>query len=448
MRRFLEFLWPTLVLGILLLLGNLRWVKADDLRYSGRLRPNDYLMGSQEEHRDPVFDKFRTVDLSASIGVGSDCGRIDVKSTLRSSLQNILDSKYFGDMGRDILAASPMLLTCYFSPTWCAILKHSQVNAHWLSNMRLDQCSLVDKYVDSRVEDYYQERQSCVRQAIEANGGNLESAMESCRGNNMWQADLVDWAGSPSGQKTSSNRLIDSSAKWAGMNDAESQGSLNLVKALVGDTVISKGGVSVEYGPRQTLLTPRTYLQSLEKVTYDRLCNGLIKRVNDSGGKVSLDRLIENKEILEVGVAGERPLIDRQTLRSLGAMPYRQQTLACRKLSDAVSMTVFSQDVNRSLDVLSTLAQNPNLPPHRKQEIETKRKMLKDQVELTLELLRERNEPINAVLAQINAEGGRLQTENVDHQLTTESNQERESKNTGYFFDCSDGVLCSEQMGR
>jgi hypothetical protein len=63
------------------------------------------------------------------------------------------------------------------SPTWCAILKHTQVNANFLSQMRLDQCALIDKYTDSRTEDYYRERQDCVRQKIADNGGDLENAM-------------------------------------------------------------------------------------------------------------------------------------------------------------------------------------------------------------------------------------------------------------------------------
>lgn len=444
MRRSLQILWPVMILCLLAFLGGVQFARATDFKYSGRLQPKDYLLGSQEQHRDPVFDKYRTIDLGVNLGVGSDCGRVDFKSTLRASLQNVLDAKYFGDLGKGILAASPMLLTCYFSPTWCAILKHSQINAHWLSQMRLDQCSIIDKYTDSRVDDFYQERQGCVRKSIESNGGNLEQAMESCKGNNVYSSDLANWAGAKGGEKVTTNRLIDSSAKWAGMNGQESKDSVDLVKSLVGDTVVSHGSVTVEYGPRSTPLTPRTYLQSLEKVTFDKLCGRIIKKIEDAGGKVAVDRLVSDNDLKDLSPNTEQPLVDRQTIRALLYMSPKQRGFACRKLSGAVAMTVFSTDVNRSLDVLTTLAQNPNLPPARKQELEQKRNALKEQIELTVDLQKQRSDSINNVLSQINEEGSRLSSEAVASDLSNDADAETNHRTDINLMDCADGVMCAE----
>ena len=57
----------------------------------------------------PVFDEYRTIDLSIDISLGSDCGRMDIRNTLKTAFKNVLDEKYLEGMGRDILAASPML---------------------------------------------------------------------------------------------------------------------------------------------------------------------------------------------------------------------------------------------------------------------------------------------------------------------------------------------------
>ena len=306
---------------------------ADSFQNYGRYSPHDYVFRSNDTYEDPIFDQYRTVDLGADVGVGSDCGRIDFKNTLRASLQNVLDTKYFGDLGKNIIASSPMLLACYFSPTWCAILKHSQISAHYLSQLRLDQCSIVDKYVDSRVEDYYQERQGCVRKSIEQNGGDLEHAMESCQGNRLWDAKLTNWAGKKFGDNVSENRLLENSAKWAGFTTPDSHSTLNLVKGLVGDTVLGHGSVSVEYGPRQTNLTARTYLRELERDTYKTLCDRFMKRVSDNPN-ASPDMLISDDEIKGLTAGLRRPLIDRQTLRSLAVMPERQRREACKSLSE------------------------------------------------------------------------------------------------------------------
>lgn len=443
--------WPILVILLYLLLllsSTISKAHASEMHYSGRLSARDYLYGSREQHSDPIFDNFKPIDLSVNVGVGSDCGKINFQSTLQSSLQNMLDLKYFAKIGGDILGGTLggawMLTICYMSPTWCAILKHSQLNANFLSQMRLDQCSLIDKYVDSRVDDFYRERQDCVHKAIESNGGNMDSAMEACRGNNIWETDLANWAGPRNGEKASANRLIDSSAKWAGLNDSESKGTVDLIKSLVGDTVVSRGSVSVEYGPRRTPMIPRIYLESLEKSTYDKLCTKIMKRVDDAGNRVPVDQIVSDSELQDLSNHSEQLLVDRQTIRALSYMNPNQRDRACKKLSDAAAMTLFSNDLNRSLDVLTTLSQNPNLPPERKQEIQEKRKALKEQIELTVELQKERSEPLNQVLSQIHEEGSRLQSESVAEDLGASANSEVNHRTDTNYMDCSDGVMCNQ----
>jgi len=412
-----------------------------DLNYSTRLSPSDYLLRSQDNYHDPVFDDFKMVDLGATIGVGSDCGRVDFGSTLRTSLKNVLDAKYFLDIGKNIVGASPMLLACYFSPTWCAILKHSQISAQYLSQMRLNQCSLIDKYVDSRVEDFYEARQSCVRKSIEENGGDLERAMETCRGKGIWEADLPNWAGRKHGEMASDNRLLESSAKWAGFEGEASKNSLGLLQSLVGDTVVSRGTVSVEYGPRRRATTPRTYLQSIEKTTHEALCRKILKRVNDG-----LDRgeevWVTDDELRSLSPELRKALIDRSTIRSLAAMPRRQQVEACKMLSDSISMAVFSHQMDRSLDMLTTMSQNPNLPPHRKSELEQKRRSLKESVDLALALQKERNVSLNNALYKINEEGMRRLGERVGRNLSEDAETEDQETTRARFLDCSDSVFC------
>ncbi len=444
---FQSVLWPFLVAGVLLYLSGAlthNRAHAAEVHYSGRLSPKDYLFGSQEKHSDSLFDNSKPIDLSASIGVGSDCGKMNFQATLQSSLQNMLDSKYFASVGMSLIGSAPMLLLCYLSPTWCAITKHFQVNANFLSHLRLNQCALIDKYVDSRVEDYYHERQSCVHRSIADHGGNMDAAMEGCQGNDVWNQSLTNWAGTQFGDKVSSNHLLESSAQWAGLTGGGGTNeALDLLKSLVGDTVVGKGGITVEYGPRKSPLTPRTYLQSLEKTTQDKLCDKILRKIQARGEQVSVDQIVSDADLKDLNQYSDQLLIDRQTLRALASMNPAQQERACKKLSEAVAMTVFSNDVNRSLDVLTTLAQNPNLPPQRKQEIEEKRKALKEQIELTVELQKQRSEPLNQVLAKIHEEGNLRQGEAVSEGLNTDADTEGNQRSEINYFDCSDSVMCN-----
>jgi hypothetical protein len=266
--------------------------------------------------------------------------------------------------------------------------------------------------------------------------------MQQCQGNRIWDSNLTNWAGKRNGEKVESNRLIDSSAKWAGLDGPDQKRSVELVKEMVGDTVISRGNISVEYGPRQSALSPRSYLQDIEKTTYEKLCLGVMGRLSEAGPGTSPDKVVTSTDLLDLSPGYEAPLIDRQTIRSLQAMPPRQRDMACRKIADALSMTLFSNDVSKSLDLLTTLAQNPNLPPNRKAEIEQKRKSMKESIEMTLSLQKERNVPLNQVLSQVNQDGARYQNEYVREDLKLDSDRRTNSRVDSDFMNCADGVMC------
>ena len=410
---------------------------------SERFRSSDYLMKSFNDDRDAIFNRgSQVVDLGINLGVGSDCGRVNFEGTMRSTMQNMLDSKYFGDLGRNVVASSPMLLTCYMSPTWCAIVKQAQLNANFLSQMRLDQCSLVDRYTDSRTEDFYRERQDCVRQKIADNGGDLESAMGSCQ--NVYNVDLKNWAGKSAGGKTSVNKLIESSAKWAGLNGAEADRATDLVKAFVGDTVVSKGNVSVDYGSRLKALTPEVHLKDLQEVVQKKLCGEILARIERDGGRRTVDQLITDADLRAVVPGKGEELLDRQTIEALSFLPARQRQAACKKLGDTVALTTFTNDANRSVDLLSVAAQNPNLPPERRSELEEKRRRLKESIDLTLELQRQRNDPLRHVLRDINELGERYRDQYSAEALRSDEAEIRTLHTERVFGDCGDGIMCGE----
>ena len=418
--------------------------KEFNYRHNSEMSSSDYLFKERSKKSDSVFDNYQTVDLGFSLGVGADCGKVDFKSTMQASLKNLLDAKYFESVGNSILAASPMLLTCYFSPTWCSILKHTRVNANFLSQMRLDQCALIDKYVDNRSEDFKKERQGCVHKAIQRNGGNMEQAMKECKSGGDYSVDLANWAGSRFGSKSSKNKLIESSAKWAGFNSNEAKRSVGLLKALVGDTVIGKGRISVEYGPRNKAITPRTRLYELEKDTYEKLCKGLLKKIDRNDNRISIDRLISKNELKNIGGNKEDTYIDKQTLRYLSYLPFIKRGSYCRKLAASVAMTKFSDEMNSSLDMLNILEQNPNLPETRKVEIAKKRKNLKDSIEATLQLEEAKNTPLNTVVSQITREGRFYQGKATERTLDNESSAINSRRSQAEFFDCADGILCDQ----
>ncbi|MBI2603759.1 MAG: hypothetical protein HYW48_11970 [Deltaproteobacteria bacterium] len=418
-------------------------ILAKDIGYfsTNYFEPSDYLYGSNGAHGDPVFDQYRTIDLDIDIGVNSDCGRISIRNTLRAALKNILDSKYLGAIGRDIMAASPMLMVCYFSPTWCAILKQAQLKAGLLAQFRLNQCGLIDKYTDQRVSDFYEDRSRCVQGAIRKYDGNFEEAMESCK--NYADFDIKDWGGQKgNGMK----KLIESTARWAKMTDEQSKRIVDLTKAFIGDTIVRQGEIHVDFGPRRVQLTPRTYLMEVKATTFKKLCSELLPKLVRAGGyRANVYKVISESDLKDVSGSNNIRL-DHQTMLSLAYMPYQKRNLACRKLSDALAMGTYTNDMGKALDFISsTLQSNPHLPEKHKKEAELKRRAFKDHVEITLSLESQNSDPINQVLFQINQEGMKYLKTASDRELDNERESVHSKQVDNLFFDCADGVGCQYQ---
>lgn len=411
-----------------------------NLRSSNSLDVNDYLFGSVGNYSDSLFDQVADVSLNVDIGIGSDCGQIDIKSTFQAALSNILDEKYLKSLGTKLMAASPMLITCYMSPTWCAILKHARLRANFLANLRMDQCKAIDQFIDSRVSDFYAERSQCVRNSIAENSGNFEKAMDQC-GNNT-TLSLSDWSGS--GKKTENNSIIQSTAEWAGFTTEGAKRIVNLTKSFIGDDIIKKGSISVDYGPKKIQFTPRTYLRDIKKAKYGALCKELLPKIMKEGGpKTNIYRVVSDKDLKDLS-GKDRPLIDRQTLLSLSFMPYHKRNAACRRLAEALAIGNFTEDMGQTIDFISSkIGTNPHLPKDKREDAERKRRALKDQIELTLTIDNDQKTPISKVLYMINKEGAKYKKEASKRQLSSGFNHRSNQRIESIFFDCADGYSCN-----
>ena len=120
-------------------------------------------------------------------------------------------------------------------------------------------------------EDFKKERQSCVHQAIQRNGGNMENAMKECQSGSDYSVDLANWAGSRFGSKAGKNKLIDSSAKWAGFTSSEAQRSVGLLQALVGDTVVGKGKFLLNMAPEERPSLPERGFMKSKKIPMKKI---------------------------------------------------------------------------------------------------------------------------------------------------------------------------------
>lgn len=379
------------------------------------------------------LDKYKVVDLSANVEVGTSCGEMNVSTNLKANLSDLLDDGFFKGLGNKIQGAGGMLALCYLSPSYCSIAKHMRMSAHFLSQLNLDSCSLIDKYVDSRVSDYELSKQQCVRQAMSKNGKDPKRALEQCGESG---GDLADWSGGKGGT-VRTNALIGSTAKWAGLKGEEASRVVEITKAFVGDTVVGRGGVEVEFGDRKKMTTPRELIAEETRYAEARL-NEVIESVGDDP---VLTNQLKNK-IRDVFSGGLPPELGIETVRKLSFMPTRARQEAVRKLGRAIASNRVIQDAEKSMEVLSLAARNPNLPPTRQQEATILRQQLKDSLELTLDMRKSEADQLTKVLSAIHKEGDYFEGGVSRRSLEGEAARKNQDRLKGLFFDCSDRVFC------
>ena len=417
-----------------------------DLNYRNRtqISSDDYLFKDNRRRKDPAFENLQFADLGFSLGIGADCGKISLKSSLRASLKNFLNAGYFGDIGRDILGASPMLLACYMSPTWCAILKHTRINAQFAARNRQAQCSIIEKYIDQRADEFHQARQECVARVL-SETGNSEEAMQKCGNRKLWEFDTKSWSGEGVSEV---NKLLEDSAKWAGLDRPGNRHVVDMVKQFVGDTIVARGRASVDYGPKKVFIPPRVFLNDLKSVTHAKLCNGILRRLNSSGSKSSTLKEITEEDIKSLSGRAQVELIDKQTIRYLSLLSFKKQEIYCRKLSSAIALARLEDETDQSLDFLQLASTNPHLPESRRMEVLEKRRAFKTAVDKTLATNSASSDPLNKVTSEITKEGKVAEEHIATRRAQVDQARKNQVDADNKTFNCSDGVLCKSSWAR
>lgn len=424
----------SLLICILVMSG---FAKAD-FSYRNSTRVNSLGLRDLSDASPTSLDRYKVIDLSAKVEVGSSCGEMNIATNLQANLKDLLSDDFFKGVGNQIQSAGGMLALCYLSPSYCAIAKHMRMSSHFLSQLNLDSCALIDKYVDSRVADYDMSKQQCVRKKMSENGRDVKAALEEC-GNGL--SKLEDWAGGKNGP-VKANTLIESTAKWAGLRGDDSDRVIQMTKAFVGDTVVTDGKVSVEFGPKARLTTPREYI-SEESTSVAEKLGELMEEIDRDEVQGAFSPQTR-KKIADTFEKGLPPDVALEAVRKLYYMPNKSRRDAIRRLSLVVAANNVAQDAEKSLEVLALASRNPNLPPHRQKEAMELRQQLKDSLEATLELRKSGTEQLRTVLASVQEDGSYYESGVTRRNLESQASRTNQGKLKEMFFDCSDSTFCNQ----
>ena len=142
--------------------------------------------------------------------------------------------------------------------------------------------------------------------------------------------------------------------------------------------------------------TPRTYLIETKEAKFNTLCQQMLpKLIQEGGPKANPYKIISDSDLKDIS-GGNKTVLDRQTLMSLSYLPYKKRQAACRKLSEALAVGTFNEDMSKTLDFIAAkIGTNPHLPTKKHADIDRKRRAFKDQIELTLSIENQNNTPLS-----------------------------------------------------
>ena len=115
---------------LILLIVTLICSRAYSNNYSFSTSPGDYLFKDRTQKGVTDFDEYRTIELGIDLSSGVDCGRLDLKGTIKTSIDKVLDKDMFGNALENIVGGAPMLSICYFSPTCSVKMAATEIYAY------------------------------------------------------------------------------------------------------------------------------------------------------------------------------------------------------------------------------------------------------------------------------------------------------------------------------
>ena len=368
-------------------------------RQFGYDNSEDYLYQDFKES-DRIFIDYKPVELEAEVGLGSQCGKISLKNTMKGVLKNLYSERYLNGLVAKLAYASPELFICMLNPKLCNFIKQTKINLNLLAKFRLDQCAIIDKYTTKRASEYTKSRANCIGKRREK-GDNLEMAIEACN------SDVFDKIYSLTGENkyVTTQKVVNDSLKWLGVKDSKTR---DLVYEMVGDTVITKGKVRLDIGsaPSSSMLLYKRE-EDIQQDTYAHICKDIVERVHAKD--TSIQKIVSSYAVKEkFAKLKQQNLINVETLENLSKLPLNRQKRLCKELANAISTEIIRQEIIKAHKLLSAAQMNPHMGDAAAKELQKRIDLLNRHLKLKAY---QKTKSLGEVMAFINSEGSKITKE-------------------------------------
>jgi hypothetical protein len=312
------------------------------------------------------------------------CSGFDLASSFNSVLSEQIMADYMKSISSEAMAAAPMLLLEYVSPTLADIVKHFNAMTNMRLGLRYAQCEDIEKAAGEYMDKLRKKSEDeCVKDK-QSQGIDIDSALKACKEGKDPFAFLKNAEGIPLAQGGKIDILADIFKKINIPDDRK-----DFVKSVVGETTITSSQIENNKGEK-----------SIYKVNDEF-------RTDTSGKLFSLTEEYLNSKTVSDDSLKELSLpnnpVTEEQIRDITLMPKAKQYIAVSKISSDIAYFKTIAQYRQAMDDLLEAMRAPGLDDVQRGVLQRDYDYLKEKLERFKEerqIYKDYNEAVAGILSE------------------------------------------------
>ena len=312
------------------------------------------------------------------------CSGFDLASSFNSVLSEQIMADYLKSISSSAMAAAPMLLLEYVSPTLADIIKHFNAMTNMRLGLRYAQCEDIEKAAGEYMDKLRKKSEDeCVKEK-QSQGIDIDSALKACKEGKDPFAFLKNAEGIPLAQGGKIDILADIFKKINIPDDRK-----DFVKSVVGETTITSSQIENNKGEK-----------SIYKVNDEF-------RTDTSGKLFSLTEEYLNSKTVSDDSLKELSLpnnpVTEEQIKDITLMPKAKQYIAVSKISSDIAYFKTIAQYRQAMDDLLEAMRAPGLDDVQRGVLQRDYDYLKEKLERFKEerqIYKDYNEAVAGILSE------------------------------------------------
>jgi len=312
------------------------------------------------------------------------CSGFDLASSFNSAFSEQILADYLKGISSEAIAAAPMLLLEYVSPTLADIVKHFNAMTNMRLGLRYAQCEDIEKASGEYMDKLRKKSESeCVKEKV-AKGLDIDSALKICKEGKDPFAFLKNSEGIPLAQGGKIDVLSDIFKKINIPGERK-----DFAKSVVGETTITASQVENNKGEKSIYKVN----EELRTYTSDKLFSLVNEYANS--------KVISGDSLKELSLANN-PVTEEQ-IRNIALMPKAKQYIAISKIASDIAFFKTISQYRQAMDDLLEAMRAPGLDDVQRGVLERDYNYLKEKLERFKEerqIYKDYNEAMSGILSE------------------------------------------------